>query len=78
MSYLVKTRTADQCRSHHQKMLKYHGNITQILERYRKIMNFGEEDRVTDENKKIEKKTGDEEEVMISSSQVFWIERIKN
>jgi len=27
MSLVVKTRTADQCRSHHQKFLKYHGDI---------------------------------------------------
>ena len=28
----VKTRSSDQCRSHHQKMVKYHGDIHSIVE----------------------------------------------
>lgn len=32
MSQWVKTRSADQCRSHHQKMVKYHGNIKGVIE----------------------------------------------
>ena len=31
MSKVVKTRSADQCRSHHQKMMKYHGSIPSII-----------------------------------------------
>jgi hypothetical protein len=27
----IETRTAEQCRSHHQKMLKYHGDIPGII-----------------------------------------------
>lgn len=31
MSRLIKSRSADQCRSHHQKMMKYHRSIPQII-----------------------------------------------
>lgn len=31
MSRQVRTRTADQCRSHHQKMMKYHRDIPNII-----------------------------------------------
>lgn len=31
MSKAVKSRTADQCRSHHQKMMKYHNSISNIV-----------------------------------------------
>lgn len=34
MSLLVKTRTADQCRSHHQKILKYQGSIDEIIKQH--------------------------------------------
>lgn len=34
MSLKVKTRTADQCRSHHQKILKYHESLEQIIRHY--------------------------------------------
>lgn len=37
MSHLVKTRTADQCRSHHQKILKYHGTIDDVIKNYYEI-----------------------------------------
>jgi len=32
MSRAVQTRTAEQCRSHHQKMLKYHRSNEEIIE----------------------------------------------
>jgi hypothetical protein len=32
MSRAVKTRTADQCRSHHQKILKYHNSIDETVD----------------------------------------------
>ena len=32
MSQAIKTRSADQCRSHHQKMIKYHRDIPNIIE----------------------------------------------
>lgn len=35
MSREVKTRSADQCRSHHQKILKYHNSIEDIIAAYR-------------------------------------------
>lgn len=31
MSQYVKTRNASQCRSHHQKMLVHHNNISSII-----------------------------------------------
>lgn len=31
MSEYVKSRTAEQCRSHHQKMIKFHGSIENII-----------------------------------------------
>lgn len=31
MSKAIKSRTADQCRSHHQKMMKYHRSIQEIV-----------------------------------------------
>jgi hypothetical protein len=34
MSQLVKSRTADQCRSHHQKILKYHNSLNEIIRYY--------------------------------------------
>lgn len=34
MSKLVKTRSADQCRSHHQKILKYHYSLELIIKHY--------------------------------------------
>ena len=32
MSKEVKTRSADQCRSHHQKIIKYHHTIEEAIE----------------------------------------------
>ena len=32
MSRVVKTRSSDQCRSHHQKMMKHHRSIPLIIE----------------------------------------------
>ena len=31
MSFLITTRNPEQCRTHHQKMIKYHGSIEAIL-----------------------------------------------
>ena len=31
MSMWIKTRSPDQCRSHHQKMMKYHSDIPTII-----------------------------------------------
>lgn len=38
MSLWVKTRSADQCRSHHQKMMKYHSDIPNIIRHIRTCM----------------------------------------
>jgi hypothetical protein len=38
MSLWVKTRSPDQCRSHHQKMMKYHSDIPTIITHIRKCM----------------------------------------
>ena len=37
ISEMVKTKTPDQCRSHHQKMLKHSGTIQKIINRFSKI-----------------------------------------
>lgn len=34
MARIVKSRTADQCRSHHQKILKYHSNLEETIRYY--------------------------------------------
>jgi len=31
MSKFIKTRSGEQCRSHHQKMMKYHNDIPSII-----------------------------------------------
>lgn len=31
MSRYIKTRNSDQCRSHHQKMMKYHRTVPEII-----------------------------------------------
>lgn len=36
MSIAVGSRSPDQCRSHHQKMMKYHGDIPSIIDHIRK------------------------------------------
>ena len=36
MSQVIKTRDADQCRSHHQKMIHYRSSIAGIVNYYRK------------------------------------------
>lgn len=37
MSQAVRTRSPDQCRSHHQKMMKFHHDIPSIVEHIRTI-----------------------------------------
>jgi len=37
MSKFIKTRTAEQCRSHHQKMMKHHIDIPSIIEYVQKL-----------------------------------------
>jgi hypothetical protein len=39
MSAAVKTRSADQCRSHHQKMIKYHRDIPNIITHIQSLLN---------------------------------------
>jgi adenylate kinase family enzyme len=34
MSQVIKTRTADQCRSHHQKIINYHETVDRIIRYY--------------------------------------------
>ena len=37
MNEAIKTRSADQCRSHHQKMMKHHPNIPSIVSHIRSL-----------------------------------------
>lgn len=41
MSQFVKTRTPDQCRSHHQKVKKLHKTIEDIIVFYDRKVMFG-------------------------------------
>jgi hypothetical protein len=41
MSMFVKTRTSDQCRSHHQKVQKLHKTIDDIINFYERKVMFG-------------------------------------
>lgn len=61
MSQHIKSRTPDQCRSHHQKILKFHHNIDNILTIYKeRLFRMIPSNRINiDDNidtKKIEKK----------------------
>ncbi len=42
MAQQVRTRTADQCRSHHQKILKYHRSLQDIVDYYKRHL-FGKQ-----------------------------------
>jgi hypothetical protein len=77
MSFLVETRSADQCRSHHQKMLKYHGSISDIIARFKESGGDCGGVRELGDNKKIEKRTEVEEEPL-TSGQLFAIARREN
>jgi hypothetical protein len=37
MSKVLGTRTADQCRTHHQKMLQTYHNITRIIRHFKSV-----------------------------------------
>lgn len=41
MSEVVQTRTADQCRSHHQKIINYHGQVEEIIRFYSELFTRG-------------------------------------
>jgi len=43
ISVFVKTRNPDQCRSHHQKMMKYHGSISGICQHILTLRNLSGE-----------------------------------
>jgi hypothetical protein len=43
LSVYVKTRNPDQCRSHHQKMMKYHESIAGICEHILTMRNLSGE-----------------------------------
>ena len=40
MSKMVETRSADQCRSHHQKIMKYHNTIEEAIVNFSKKLNL--------------------------------------
>lgn len=46
MSQFIKTRTPDQCRSHHQKVQKLHHSIDDIIRFYDRKVIFGSSKRV--------------------------------
>lgn len=43
LSLHVKTRSPDQCRSHHQKMMKYHRSVEGIIQHVVELQNISEE-----------------------------------
>lgn len=55
MALLVKSRSADQCRSHHQKVLNYHKSVQEIIRYYREdVFPFVDEMRENMKSKKEE------------------------
>jgi len=46
MSQYVKTRSADQCRSHHQKMKKNHPSVQSIIQYIENLENGIVEDKI--------------------------------
>lgn len=53
MSKVIKTRTSDQCRSHHQKMKKYHGDEQAIIEHVVKMIQLNQKSIQDGENKEV-------------------------
>lgn len=46
MSQFIRTRTPDQCRSHHQKVQKLHQTIDDIIKFYDRKVMFGSSKRM--------------------------------
>jgi len=42
MSDYITTRTAEQCKSHHQKMIEFYGTIEGVIQRLRKTLKLNE------------------------------------
>ena len=38
MSKVLRSRNPNQCRSHHQKLIQYHGNIDNIITYYQRVV----------------------------------------
>lgn len=50
MSHAIKTRSPDQCRSHHQKMIKHHRDIPSIVEYIKGLRTSEVNSNTTDDN----------------------------
>jgi hypothetical protein len=50
MSHAIKTRSPDQCRSHHQKMVKYHRDIPSIIEYIKSLRTSDTNSNTGDDN----------------------------
>lgn len=74
MSKVVKTRTPDQCRSHHQKVLTNHPSLSKIIEHYKEYM-FGKQVSDNEKYSKPIRNTGNGEKEI---DMVFKIYQIKN
>lgn len=61
MSQVIKSRTADQCRSHHQKIINYHESVERIISYYKNLLERGAPK--ADEMKQIPTTSNDEEKV---------------
>ena len=35
MSFIITTRNAEQCRTHHQKMVKFHGSVDKVISHHK-------------------------------------------
>ena len=57
MSRVVGTRSADQCRSHHQKILKYHTSLQHIVSSYKRRFSRREQEADGTEGNKKQQKT---------------------
>ena len=67
MSSAVSTRSPDQCRSHHQKMIKYHGSIPGIIQH---IQGQSEAGKAASESVE---EIGEEEDLQLLEC-IYWVE----
>ena len=75
MSKLVRTRTADQCRSHHQKILLYHKSLEEIVRFYEQESTVMEEH---DFKKQIKTNADESKESRHQQRVPFRVERSQN
>jgi hypothetical protein len=57
MSKIIRSRTPDQCRSHHQKITKYHGPTAEVIRFFTEdVFTLTNSNRLDHEDNQIHKK----------------------